>query len=254
MPLLASSGIWYADQRDPTVYRPPLLLIHGAGGSHLDWPAELRRLPEASTLAPDLPGHGRSKGQGRTSVGAYAADMVALLDALKLDKAIMLGFSMGAAVALMLALHHRARVAGLILIGAGAQIRVNPAILSGLQDDREKWLRTLIDWQWAEGAGEQIKRLSLRRLSETDPAVLLNDYKAVDGFDVRDRLAQIHMPTLIIGGGADRMIPFAQSEVLHAGITGSKLVKIKGGGHLMALEQPQAVADTVQSWLMETYP
>ena len=254
MPLLDSSGIWYADHRDPTVHRPPLLLIHGAGGSHLDWPAELRRLPEASALAPDLPGHGRSKGTGRTSVGAYAADMVTLLDALKLEQVIILGFSMGAAVALMLALHHKARVAGLILLGAGAQIRVNPAIISGLQDDRDKWLRTLIDWQWAEGAGEQVKRLSLRRLSETDPTVLLNDYKVVDGFDVRDRLVQIHTPTQIIGGSADRMIPFVQSEALHAGIAGSKLVKIEGGGHLMALEQPQTVADALQSWLMETYP
>lgn len=254
MPLLEPSGIWYADHRDPTVHHVPLLLIHGAGGSHLDWPAELRRLPEASTLAPDLPGHGRSRGTGRTSVGAYAADMVALLDALKLERAILLGFSMGAAVALMLALHHRVRVAGLILLGAGAQIRVNPVLLAGLQEDRAKWLRTLIDWQWAEGAGEQVKRLSLRRLLETDSAVLLNDYKAVDGFDVRDRLAQIPTPTLIIGGSHDRMIPFAHSEGLHAGIKGSKLVRIEGGGHLMALEQPQTVADAVQTWLMEAYP
>jgi pimeloyl-ACP methyl ester carboxylesterase len=246
--------IWYADHRDPTVNRVPLLLIHGAGGSHLDWPAELRRLPEVSTIAPDLPGHGRSKGSGRTSISAYAADMVALLDALKIDQAIVFGFSMGAAVALLLALHHKTRVAGLILLGAGAQIRVNPVILSGLQNDREKWLRTLIDWQWAEGAGEQVKRLSLRRLSETDPTVLLNDYKAVDGFDVRDRLAHVQIPTLIIGGSADRMIPFAQSESLHAGIAGSKLVKIEGSGHLMALEQPQTVANAVQGWLMEVYP
>jgi pimeloyl-ACP methyl ester carboxylesterase len=91
-------------------------------------------------------------------------------------------------------------------------------------------------------------------LQETDPAVLLNDYKAVDGFDVRDRLAQVQTPTLIIGGSVDRMIPFAQSETLYAGIAGSKLVKIEGGGHLMALEQPQTVADAVQSWLIEVYP
>src|SRR3990172_8247543 len=129
MPLLEPSGIWYADHRDPTVHRPPLLLIHASCGSQQDWPAERRRLPEASAIAPDLPGHGRSKGPGRSSVGAYAADMVALLDELKLQQAVVVGFSMGAAAALLMALHHKARVAGLILIGAGAQIRVNPAIL-----------------------------------------------------------------------------------------------------------------------------
>lgn len=250
---LTDSGIWYADHRDPTVHRTPVLLIHGAGGTHLDWPAELRRLPEASAIAPDLPGHGRSKGPGRASVSGYTADMIALLDELRLDQTIVLGFSMGAAVALIMALHHQARVAGLILIGAGAQITVNPAIIAGLQGDPGNTIQMLIDWQWAESAGEQIKRLSLRRLLETEPAVALNDFKAVDGFDVRDRLAHIRVPALVIGGTADRMIPFQQSEYLHAHLAGSKLVRIEGGGHMLALEQPQAVAEAVRSWLLETF-
>ncbi|MBZ0300171.1 MAG: alpha/beta hydrolase [Anaerolineae bacterium] len=254
MPFVETSGIWYADHRDPTIHRLPVLLIHGAGGTHLDWPAELRRLPEANTLAPDLPGHGRSKGSGRNSVGAYAADMVTLLDELHLPRAIILGFSMGAAVALLLALHHKARVAGLILIGAGAQISVNPAILDGLQQDFQQTVRLLIDWQWSESVGEQVKRLSMRRLMDTDPAVLLNDYRAADRFDVRDQLAQVQAPALVIGGTADRMIPFSQSTFLHEHLTGSRLVRIDGGGHMMALEQPQAIADAVQTWLMETYP
>jgi pimeloyl-ACP methyl ester carboxylesterase len=254
LPLLEPSGIWYADHRSATNHRTPVLMIHGAGGSHLDWPAELRRMPEANAITPDLPGHGRSKGEGRDTISAYAADMVILLDALKLERVIVLGYSMGAAVALMMALHHKARVAGIILIGGGAQMKVNPAILGGLKIGFEITVRMMLDWQWAEGTGEQIKRLVLRRMLESDPDMMLNDYKAVDGFDVRDRLAQIHTPTLIIGGTADRMVSFEQSELLHRHIAGSKLVSIEGGGHLMVLEQAQTVADAVQTWLMETYP
>ena len=74
--------IWYDDNRDLTAHLPVTLMVHGAGATHLDWPAELRRLPEANAVVPDLPGHGRSPGLGRQSVGAYAADMIALLDAL----------------------------------------------------------------------------------------------------------------------------------------------------------------------------
>lgn len=257
MPLSDEAGIWYADHRDASMHRTPVVMIHGAGGSHLDWPAELRRLPEANALVPDLPGHGRSKaasGAGRITVSAYAADVVALLDALQLAQAVILGFSMGAAVALMMALHHRARVAGLVLVGAGAQMRVDPAIIDGLQTNFEATARLIVDRQWASSAPEQMRRLSLRRLLETDPAVLLNDYKAVNGFDVRDRLGHIRVPALVIGGTADQMISFAQSEMLHAGLAGSQLVRIEGGGHMMALEQPQVVAGAVQAWLMEVDP
>lgn len=251
---LSRSGIWYADHRDPTIHRTPVLLIHGAGGSHLDWPAEVRRLAEANAIAPDLPGHGRSKRPGRTTVSAYAGDMVALLDELSLQQAILLGFSMGAAVALTMALHYKAHVAGLILIGAAARFKVDAALLEGLQNNREFAVRQLIDQQWAEHAGEQVKRLSLRRLMETDPLTLVNDYRAVNAFDVRDRVAQIQFPTLVIGGADDRMVPFTESVFLHQQITGSKLVKVEHGGHMLALEQPQTVADAVQSWLMEMYP
>lgn len=254
MPLLDPPGIWYADHRNVAMHHTPVLMIHGAGGTHLDWPAELRRMPEANAITPDLPGHGRSKGEGRGTISAYAADMVALLDALKLQQVIVLGYSMGAAVALMMALHHKARVAGLILIGGGAQMAVNPAILGGMQIGFEVTVRTIFDQQWADGAGEQIKRLVLRRMLESDPDMMLNDYKAVNSFDVRNRLAHIQVPTLIIGGTDDRVVPFEQSELLHRQIAGSKLVHIEGGGHMMVLEQPHAVAGAMQAWLREVDP
>ena len=254
MPLLDRPAVWYADHRDPTVHRLPVVMLHGAGGSHLDWPAELRRLPEANAIALDLPGHGRSPGPGRSTVSAYAADVVAVLDALKLPQAIIMGYSLGGGIAQVVAAQYKKRVAGLILLATSARLTVNPTLLDGLQNDYDATLQKLIDWQWADPAGEQIKRLSLRRLQEMDRAVLRSDYQAANQFDGRDRLAQIEAPTLIIGGTADRMTPVAESDYLHEHITGSKLVKITGGGHLMALEQPLVVASAVQEWLLEQYP
>ncbi len=64
--------VWYAERRDSSSPYPSLVLIHGAGGSHLDWPAELARLPGVTVLALDLPGHGRSPGPGRQSIDGYA--------------------------------------------------------------------------------------------------------------------------------------------------------------------------------------
>src|SRR5690606_16855824 len=75
--------IFYFEYRVSASRFPPVLLIHGAGGQHTHWPPQVRRLPGTRTFAPDLPGHGRSPGEGRSSIAAYAADMLALMDALE---------------------------------------------------------------------------------------------------------------------------------------------------------------------------
>jgi pimeloyl-ACP methyl ester carboxylesterase len=245
---LTENGIWYADHRDLTLHRLPVLMVHGAGGIHVDWPAELRRMPEANAIIPDLPGHGRNKTPARTSISAYAADMVSLLDALKVRQAILLGHSMGGAIVQTMALHDPERVRGLILIGTGAKLGVHPDILNGILPEHEKTVQMIVDWQWAEGY-EQVKRLGYKRLLETDPKVLHGDFAATNAFDLRDQIARIRVPTLIIGGTADRMTPFKFSTYLHEQIAGSQLVSVEGGGHMMALEQPQVVANAVQQWL-----
>jgi pimeloyl-ACP methyl ester carboxylesterase len=216
-------SLWYEDNRDPTTHQPVMVMVHGAGSTHHDWPAELRRLPEANAIVPDLPGHGRSPGTGRQSVGAYAADIVALLDALNIDRAIVAGHSMGGAIAFQMALTYPDRVAGLILVGTGAKLSVHPDILNNALTDTEKVVNLISGWEWAEGTHEQLRRLSRRRLAETPPAVLHGDYTACNGFDARTRIGHIKMQTLIVGGTADRMIPFKYSVYLHEHIAGSKL-------------------------------
>ncbi len=245
--------IWFADHRDPTAHTPTLILIHGAGAMHLDWPAELRRLPEGNVIAPDLPGHGKSEGKGRQSVGAYASDMIAFMDALDIDKAIIAGHSMGGAIAQMMGLNYANRVQGLILVCTGAYLNVNPAILDGLQNTPEETAKMIIKWAWAKDAPEQMKRLSLKRLLETPAEVTLGDYKACSQFDLRKDLARIQAPTLVIGGEADKMTPITLSEELATNIPNAKLERVPHGGHMLMLEQPKAVADVVQNWLTATF-
>lgn len=253
MPIQQDTGIWYADHRDPTAHRTPTVMIHGAGGSHLDWPAELRRMAEANAIALDLPGHGRSAGPGRATLSAYAADVIALMDRLRLARAIVLGQSMGGAIAQLVALNYPDRVAGLVLVGTGGQLVVNPAILTGLRADFAATVAQIVGWQWADGY-EQQQRLSLRRQLETDPDVYYSDFRACAGFDVRDQLGRVRIPTLVVGGTADRMTPYRQSEELRDLISGATLATIEGGGHMMLLEQPQVAADIVRGWLLAVEP
>lgn len=245
-----TASIWIADHRDPTVHFPPTLLIHGAGGTHLDWPAELRRMPQLNAITPDLPGHGRSPEPGRNSVGAYAADMIALLDALKIPQAIIGGHSMGSAIAQMITLLYPARVKGLILMGASAKLSVNPDILNGFKGDVNKAIDLLVGWYYGAGGTEIMQRRSKQQLAAFKPEILYNDYTACNNFDVRDRLTQIKAPTLIIGGAEDKLTPFKFSEFLRDHITGAELVKIDGAGHMLTVEQPDAVAAAVHQWLL----
>ncbi|RMF79585.1 MAG: alpha/beta fold hydrolase [Chloroflexi bacterium] len=247
----ANGTMWFADHRDATAHRPVTVMIHGAGGTHLDWPAELRRMPEANAILPDLPGHERSPGEGRTTVAGYASDIIALLDALKLERAIVAGHSMGGAIAQTLAVNHPDRLRGMILIGTGAKLGVHPDLLKALKAMTGEALDIIMDWYWGGDLGEieQIRRLTRKRLAAISPRVIAGDYAAANNFDIRDHLHRIKTPTLIIGGTADKMTPFKYSEYLHEHIANSTLVKIEGGGHMMMLEQPKAVADAVQRWL-----
>jgi pimeloyl-ACP methyl ester carboxylesterase len=246
---LTTGRTWYAQNRPPTPDRPPLLLIHGAGGDHLHWPPELRRIPGESVLALDLPGHGRSEGPGRGRIEDYVTDVVGFLEALSVTRAVLGGHSMGGAVAQVLALDHPERVAGLVLIGTGAKLRVAPALLDVILTDLRAFLALMADWAFGPDAPAELKELGTKAMGETEPAVLHGDFTACDLFDIRDRLAEIRVPTLVIGGTADKMTPLRFSRYLADQISGAQLEILEGAGHMMALEQPASVAAAVTEFL-----
>jgi pimeloyl-ACP methyl ester carboxylesterase len=251
MPLIetATATFFFADHRSDDSLYPPIVLVHGAGGSHLDWPVQLRRLPEANLIAVDLPGHGKSPGPERKQVADYAGDIAALLDALGWAKAIITGHSMGGAIAQTMALDHADRVAGIILVGSGAKLGVHPDILEKALTDMESVARLLKDWMWGEGVDDSMRDLGYQRLLETPAAVTHGDYFACNNFDIRSRLAEINAPTLVIGGRADRMTPHKFAAYLQEHIANARLVTVEGGGHMMALEQPGVVTGAIQDWL-----
>jgi pimeloyl-ACP methyl ester carboxylesterase len=247
----ASGSMWYADHRDPTIHMPVTVFVHGAGGTHLDWPAELRRLPEANAIVPDLPGHGRSPVPGRQTVSAYAADVIALLDALKLAKVIVAGHSMGGAIAMTMALNYAERVQGLILVGSSAKLGVHPDILNGFMSEMRRTVTQLVELYYGRTGTDSMWRRSTQRLMEYNPTILTQDYAACNLFDLRTQVEFIRQPTLILGGTDDKLTPYKFSEFLHEKISGSQLVKVEGGGHMMMLEQPDFVAEAVRKRLLE---
>lgn len=226
-----------------------LVLVHGAGGSHLDWPAPLRRLRETNVYALDLPGHGRSEGPGRNSIAAYRDFLLAFLEALDLEKVVLVGHSMGGAIALDFALSYPRRLAGLILVGTGARLRVLPAILSGLLSDFEAMVDLILDYAFGPSATEQLKRLGRQRLLSTPPQVLYGDFTACDAFDVMERLGELRCPTLVICGTADKLTPSKYSIYLCDHIPGAELVLVEAAGHMVMLEKPEVVVKAISKFI-----
>jgi pimeloyl-ACP methyl ester carboxylesterase len=232
----------------------PLVFIHGAGGSHLDWNGQLGEFAGLMrTLAPDLPGHGRSTGAGRSKMIEYALVMRDFLDALQLSRAVLVGCSMGGAIAQTLALEFPEYVRGLVLVGTGAKLRVAPEFLKGIEQDYEATARDLTINFFAPDAPAVFRQKSLEQLLRTGSSVTLGDFAACDAFDIRERVHMIDVPTLVLCGREDRMTPVRYSTFLAQQISNSERVVVENAGHMLMLEQPVLFNSVLQSWIAQKF-
>ncbi len=243
MPYLNVAGarVHYVHRRPVPAKGPPVVLLHGAGGSHQHWLYQVRNLPQSPTYAPDLPGHGRSDGPGYDSIQAYGDWLVAFLTALGIERAILVGHSMGGGIVLDVALRYPQRVAGLGLVATGARLRVAPAILQGVLQNPEAAVQTICEWAYGPEAPPETVRLGRRQMGATPPQVLHGDFVACDAFDVMGRLGEITAPTLVVCGTQDRLTPPKYSIFLRDQIAGATLHLVEGAGHMVMLENPEAV-------------
>lgn len=247
----SAAGLYYFIHSQENSNRPPVILLHGAGGTHLNWPPQLRRLDGQPMLAVDLPGHGNSEGVGRQLISDYAADLLRFLDALKLPAAVFVGHSMGAAIALTLALDHPKRVLGLALLGASAQMRVSPSILEAAARPgafREA-VQSVTELGYSRHAPARLKELAGERMAQTRPPVFYGDFLACDAFNVSDRLAKIKVPALVLGADDDALTPLWCARSLSQQIPGARYRVIARAGHMLMLEQPEAVTAALAEFL-----
>lgn len=237
---------------DDLGWRPPLLLIHGAGGDYLQWPPRLRRLAATSVYALDLPGHGRSTGPGSTTVEGYTAVIHDFVTALGLPPLIVAGHSLGAAIALTFAHRHPKMTAGLGLLCAGPRLPVSPKLIALLESDLERATERIVAGLFGAETPERTRARTLAGLRACGPGVLLGDFLACAHFDLTETLPSIQVPSLVVAGTADRMVAPALSIELAAGLPNSQLVVLPEASHMVMVEHPGEVtklfADFLDGW------
>lgn len=223
---------------------PPVVLIHGAGGTAMKWAPQIDGLAAGGccVLALDLPGHGGSSGPPCDTITAYAELVGDWLRALGLDAPGLVGHSMGGAIVQELALQ-RQPAAWLGLVGTGARLRVHPDMFARLTD------AAVPPDYLAAAFGVRPDPVLLAAEGDTwqatDPGVRLADFRACDQFDAIGRLAELSVPAVVIVGREDRMTPVKYSNFLAQEIPGARLVIVEGAGHYVQLEQPDAVTSAL---------
>lgn len=231
--------------------RERVIFIHGSGDSGAVWQPLLRLLPEVDALAYDLPGHGAriaEPGPERMSVGDYAEDVYQTLTARGIDGGVIVGHSLGGAVALRLALDHPNFARAIVLVGSGARLRVARATLDEARTAGPSGSLTLTELGFAQNHAQAARAFQDSR-APTAPGMLYRDLAACDAFDVMPELAHIPQPALMIVGVEDRMTPVKYAAFLRDQLPGAQMMVVPDAGHYVQVEQPERVAAALRDWL-----
>ena len=233
-----------------------VLFLHGAGGNAGSWYFQAEYLRTYAEVIPvDMPGHGADAGgYGLNSIEEYRDYVHEVTRKLDINKCYVVGHSMGGAVALSFALTHRDMLKGLVLITTGARLRIVPEILEGLKTDKEKTIRTIMDYGFAQTSPAKLKEGGVKEMMGCKTDVIYGDFNACEHFDVMDSVNKIKVPTLIIAGKYDLLAPPKFSEYLHRQIEGSKFVLVEDAGHMVTLEKPKEVNEAIQEFITATNP
>lgn len=235
---------------------PTVIFIHGAGMDHTVWTLQTRFFAHhgRNVLALDLPGHGRSEGPAMTSIGAAADWVLRAMDTLKLEKAALVGHSMGALIALETAGRAPSRIWALALLGVAARMPVHPDLLKAAQSGEHAAVDLITSWGYgrrahlggAQAPGTWMLGAGARLLERGTDRVLGTDLAACNAYLDAERAAgRVTCPVLVVAGETDRMTAPRSARELAAKFQGGRVVAIADAGHLMMIEQPDRTLDAL---------
>lgn len=250
----------YTGTRPVDPARPTIVFIHGAANDHSVWnlPARYFAHHGRNALAVDLPGHGRSGGTALPSVQALADWVVAVLDAVGVAQAALVGHSLGSLTALAAAARCPERVTKVALLGPAVPMPVSETLLEAARTDDHVAFELINSWSYSPGkqfGGNPIPGMwmmgnGMRLMERTPPGVLYTDLAACNGYtDGLTAAAAVRCPALLLLGARDLMAPPKAAQALIDALAKPKVVTLADCGHALMAEQTDAVLDALIAFL-----
>ena len=253
-----------------------MVLMHGAWASHAWWQWQISELCAAyRVFSYDARGHGKSTAlRDVFSMAGFTNDLKILLQHFQIDETALIGWSMGGMIAMQFCLDHPTRVKALILIATsghripGLKLRFYSlylqALLSLLMDfaqprkyDRSAqqfprqnlWLEHQVRNMLSPMTSKEVFDWVLADIRDTPRENFFTVIKSLWDWEAGDELRRINVPTLILVGENDTLVPPRFSRMLHDTIPNSRLIMIKNAGHYLVLERPQLVNAEILKFL-----
>jgi 3-oxoadipate enol-lactonase len=244
---------------------PPILLVHGYPFNRSLWDEQVEALSSRHrVIAPDLRGFGESDAApGTATMNVMARDLALLLNHLGIARAAICGLSMGGYVALALYKQLPSRVRALVLADTRAQAdteeakqtrfqQAEKALNEGMAGIADAMLPKLLTPETVSKRPEVVKRVRDMMLKTKPEGAAAALRGMAERDDQTELLAKITVPALIIVGAEDAITPVADSEKMHAAISGSRLMVLENAGHVSNIERTEQFNDALLSFLKET--
>jgi 3-oxoadipate enol-lactonase len=250
---------------DDTGSGPAVVLIHGYPFNRSMWADQTPALVDRfRVIALDLRGHGESESStGASTMRLMAQDVAALMDELKVERAVVGGLSMGGYVTLAFHQMFPERVEKLLLADTRAQSDTEEAkatraeqaqkiLAEGMAGIADAMLPKLLSPETVSKRPEVVKRVRDMMLNTSPEGAAAALRGMAEREDQTERLSQIKVPTLIVVGKEDPITPPADSEKMHQRIAGSQLVVIENASHVSNIEQAEQFNKVVKEFLKRT--
>jgi pimeloyl-ACP methyl ester carboxylesterase len=250
----------YTGARQVDATRPTVVFVHGAANDHSVFALQSRYFAHhgRNVLAVDLPGHGRSAGTPLDSVEAIADWIPALLDAVGIRQAALVGHSLGSLAALEAAARFPLRIERIALLGAAFPMTVSDSLLAAARDDDHTALELIVGWSHSAGkqlGGNPVPGMwmvggALRLMERSRPGVLHVDLRACHAYaNGLTAAASVRCPVLLVLAVRDLMAPPRAAQGLINALAEKRVVMLPDCGHALMAEQPDTVLDALAAFL-----
>jgi pimeloyl-ACP methyl ester carboxylesterase len=231
--------------------QPPVVLIHGSGGSHMAWPAEIRRIRGRRVIALDLPGHGQSEGAACQSLTALLNCLQRFFQEIGIRNVSLIGHSLGAILALKFAVTSPSLVEKLVLLACGSSFAIPEELLVTLQPfQREQFCEKFSQIAFDRSFPQAERRVIVAPLAKMRANILIMDFKICSAYKIPSNLGKVNCPVMLINGSSDIITTPLSARQLAYTLPQASATILPQCGHMLLQEKTALISQMIRGFFL----